>query len=175
MASAALEAIAAGINTVGQARAVLGEAARLLREAFSKIEDVPGGDDVREAVKSLLNSANNYAQKIYGGLSSNADEQADPISQQTRLQVAAALQSAEAGLANVEESLGESYWDFPAAMRIVLSGVGAGLGEVLHTAGAVAGQAGAGLFSGLGIFWTLAIVGVLVVIFVPGALRKVAP
>jgi hypothetical protein len=169
-----IDAIAAGIATVGQARAALGEASRLLQQAYEKVSSVPGGSDVRAAVTSLLDSANAYAQKTYAALSSNDDDQGDEIDQQTRLQVAASLHFAERGLADVEDSMGETYWDFPAAIATVLEGVGRGLAAGASAIGKGAGAAAGGLFSGLGIFWTLALVG-LVFVMVFGWPRRAVP
>lgn len=124
--------IAAQISTVGEGRAVLGEAARLLSQGYDRLGDIPAGftdeSSARESARSLLDQANDYAQRIYNSIPPvNLDTSLDPT---LKNQVAAALQSALRALSTVETVADETYWDFGASLSQVLSGVGSAAGSV---------------------------------------------
>lgn len=129
--------IAAQITNCGEGRAVLGRAAELLSQGYDRLPDVTSSDGsifsfnedgARASAKSLLDQANDYAQRVYGSIpSSNLDA---PLAPALKNQVAAALQSALRALSTVEEVANVDYWDFFGSLTEVLGNVGSAAGSV---------------------------------------------
>lgn len=178
MAGASIDSIAAGIVTVGQGRAALGEAARLLSQGYARLADVPRSGAARDSARSLLGQGNAYAKRVYDSLPAAVALQSTRLDPVTQKQVRAALTQADSSLRLVEEVAGQKYWDFAAAMRIVTGAVGGAVGDVAGVAGSAVGSLTGRLLGGLGVVWVVAILIAAALYFAPGKtlglVRKVA-
>jgi len=129
--------IAAQINTCGEGRAVLGRTTELLSQGYDRLPDITSSDGsifsfnedgARASAKSLLDQANDYAQRVYASIpSGNLDA---PLAPAIKNQVAAALQSALRALSTVETAAEVDYWDYFGSLSEVLSDVGSAAGSV---------------------------------------------
>lgn len=109
MVAATLDGVIAAIATVGQGRAALGEAARLLNQGYGRLGDIPTMGGTRDEARSLLDQGNEYAQRIYRSLSDAPSAQSQQLDLTLRRQVQAALKGAASSLKLVEESAGMKY------------------------------------------------------------------
>lgn len=140
---AAIAAIAIQVQTVGQARAVLGKATELLANGYARLGDLPG--DVAEAAQDLLDGSNAYAGGIYAMLPTADAAQGQQLAAAMAGRVGAALETSRKALRQVEEDADADYWDFLGALQEVLQAVGGAAGDAVQ--GVVnAAAAGAGAF-----------------------------
>lgn len=147
--SLAIAAIAARVNTIGQARAVLGVAANVIGDAYTHLPDIKANtlgvilagpvlgwfestsiDDVRAAAKSRLDAANTYAQQVYAIWNSDPDLQDEEISATNATKVGFALARANDVLKDIQNLAQTDYWNF-----------GDLLNDALAQAGQLAGSA----------------------------------
>jgi len=129
--------MAAQITTCGEGRAVLGRASEILSQGYDRLPDITSSDGsifslnddgARASAKSLLDQANDYAQRVYWAIpSGNLNA---PLDATLKNQVAAALQSALRALSTVETVAAYDYWDFGEALSTVLGTVGSTAGSV---------------------------------------------
>jgi hypothetical protein len=172
-----IAAVAAQVQTIGQARAVLGETAKVLREAYGRLDEVHNvggsvGDllladwlrsgGLRDEFRSSLDIANAYAQGIYtifaGATPDLYDEE---ISVQNARRVGAALERAREILRDIEDEAGREWWNFAELLTVALETVGkalaTGVGAVARGAAAVTGAVWQG-------FWPYILVGGVVLL-----------
>jgi hypothetical protein len=146
--------MALDIRSADQARALLGECARLLRQGYDRLDEIPSSfwdsANARASAQSLLDQANSYAQKIYATIPASGGFAVDAT---IRSQVAAAMKSTWRALRMVEVSAEETYWDFMGSMRTVFGGAGSSIGT------AISAPLAAALKGGLGkLWWVIALI-----------------
>lgn len=129
--------IAAQITTCGEGRALLGRTSEILAQGYDRLPDITSSDGsifslnedgARASAKSLLDQANDYAQRVYREIPSS--DLGAPLSPILKNQVAAALQSALRALSTVETVAEVDYWDFFGSLTEVLGTVGSAAGSV---------------------------------------------
>jgi hypothetical protein len=146
------------VQTNGQARAAVGATTRYLSDAYAAISDIPWTSGYRDTARRDLDGARLQLEGVYPRIASDAlGYPVDPrVWAEARKAIERAYIAAEGvyGAASYESktsladilvvSLKEAPGVFARAVGEVAAGVG-------NTAGSVVG----GLFSGLGLFWTL--------------------
>jgi hypothetical protein len=164
--------VAAGVKTVGQARAVIGKATTLLADGYTKLPQTPSGtilgdltgagddDNVRKASQVLLDQANAYCQKIYAKLPTDDDSQSNVVDVLTARQVGACLATSQVALKSVEDAADTDYWDFFAALTQVLTTVGEAAGNVIAKTAAAAASGFGAMFKAA--WWVFLILGLVI-------------
>jgi hypothetical protein len=167
--------VAASIRNVAEGRAALGKASELLQDGYSRLGLLPDSlfdsADVRAAGLSLLDSTNNYAQKVYAEVNyEGPDIGAQALDTVQALKVGGVLEMSRKALRRVEEAAKETYWDFTAALKEVIQAVAEGAKVTIETVAKGAMAASSALLVG---FWpwllVLALVGL--VLWKSGLLR----
>jgi hypothetical protein len=136
----AIAQVASQVNTIGQARAVLGVVSTTLEQAYLRLPDITSIADLRDAVRSRLDQTNAYARRVYATWNDDPDLQDQEISAVNAAKVGAAMAQANDALKDVEELANEDFWDFGQLLRDSLANAGslAG-GAVQSVTNAIAG------------------------------------
>jgi len=160
----AISALAAKVHTVGEARAVLGRAAEILREAYEKLPEISGLAGLQEETQRQLDIANAYAQgiyAIYAGATPDLFE--EEISFQNAARVGLALERARQALRATEEATETEWWDFVSVLQAALDAVATAVKWTASTAAATVVAAGAPLLSA---FWPyLLLAGIVAILY----------
>ncbi len=125
--------VAASVQTVGQARAVLGKISELLREAYAKLEDVTNIEGVRDAARSRIDVVNAYAGGIYAVMPSDQASQDLPLDANQARRVGLAMAQAQDALKDTEEAAGLEVWDVSAILSETVASVGGTVGGGLSS------------------------------------------
>jgi hypothetical protein len=180
--AATIAAVAAKVQTVGQARAALGKAADLLREGYTRIDAVGAGvvhdytplgfledkiggiDELKAACRDRLDVVNAYAGGIYATLSAADAAQAQLLEFAQSQRTALALAQAQGALKDVEDAAAEDYWDIAQLLTDAIVAAAAYAGQAIQAITNAAGRAA--LAFGFAAWPTLLIVGALVALYV---------
>ena len=147
----AIATLAAKVQTVGQARVVLGRAAELLQDGYTKLPDIPNIAGLADESKRQLDLSNAYAQSIYAIYSGATPDLFDEeISFQNAARVGLALERARQTLRNIEDAADTEWWDILGALEAALDSVQKALVWTASTVANVVAAAGAPLLSA---FW----------------------
>lgn len=170
---AKLAAVTAKISTVAIARAVLGAATQKLAAGYGEISNIPttaiasffgggSGDDTQQAAKSLLDTVNNYAAKVYARLPTDDASQGSPVSLKDQAACGTVLAQAGDALAFIEKQIADLSFDFVGAMQAALEAVGGAIGKGVQ---AVTNAAASGLWAFIRAAWptVLIILGIVAI------------
>jgi hypothetical protein len=108
---AAIAQIATQVQSIGQARAVLGVVTQVLKEGYEKLDSVSSLAGLRDSSQSLLDQTNAYAAKIYAVWTDEPDLQSEEISVMNQLRVATCLEQARENVRMVEEAAAMDFWN----------------------------------------------------------------
>lgn len=129
----AIAALAARVHTVGEARAVLGSAAQMLQEAYTKVPNVSTIAGLREETRRQLDLANDYAQEVYAIYSGATPDLFDEeISFSNAARVGLALERARLGLRQTEDALDAEYWNIAAVLEAALQSAKSAVEWTVH-------------------------------------------
>jgi hypothetical protein len=177
--AAQIAAVAAKVTTIGTARAAMRRCIDLLEEAKAKVADAhfydesfdARQDDLKQALTARLEVVRAYAA---GHLATGVYKTTDPDLQEEEISVPNAArvgiimaQTADA-LIDVEDSLRENVWDFPALLSDTVVEAARQAGEAVQgVAGAAVKAAAAAASAFVAAAWrTIAVVGVAVGVYV---------
>lgn len=162
----AVASVASGIQSIGQARAALGVVTQVLQDGYAQLDRLTSLADVRDTARSLLDSNNAYAAKIYATWTDEPDLQDEEISLLKSTQVATCLEQARSNVRLIEDIAAEDIWNFVQLLQSALReavGIAETAGTVLASAIRVPLAFGAALLAGL---WPIVLlVGFAAVIF----------
>ena len=162
----AIAKIASSVQTIGQARAALGATTRVLSEGYAKLDELTSVADVRDTARSLLDSNNAYAARIYSTWNDDPDLQDQEISVLKCTQVATCLEQARSNVRLIEDIASQDLWSFASILSEAIAaavGLGKDVGNGLTQLIKVPLAFGAGMLQGL---WpVLLLAGFGVVIF----------
>lgn len=147
----AISALAAKVGTIGQARVVLGRAAELLQDGYSKLADIPNIAGLADESRRQLDLSNAYAMsiyKIYSG--ATPDLYDEEISFQNAARVGLALERARQTLVNIEDATNQEWWDIVGALQAALDSVATAVEWTVSKAANIVASAGTPL---LAAFW----------------------
>lgn len=161
----AIAKVAAQVQTIGQARAVLGETTRILREGYARLDEITSLADLRATARSYLDQVNAYAQRIYSTWNDDPDLQDEDISLVNITRVATCLEQARIAVREVEAIAETDYWDFVGALTEVLKRV---TKEVVKLIPATTGFLAA-MLAGL---WPIIILGIIGLVAFAWARKK---
>lgn len=139
----AMARLASKVQTVGQARAVLGKTAELLRDGYSKLDTLTNLGGLRDGYRDSLDIANAYAQGVYAIYSgATPDLYDEEISIQNAARVGLSLERARKILVEIEDAAEVQWWDIVAILQEALNAVQSAItwtaGTLAKTAAAVA-------------------------------------
>lgn len=120
----AIAAVASRVNTIGQARAVLGTVSATLEQAYARLPEVTSVADLRDAARSRLDQVNNYAQRIYAIWTDDPELQDQEISIVNASKVGVCVAQANDALRDVEELANEDFWNFTELLEESLANAG---------------------------------------------------
>ena len=110
--------IATTVQTIGQARAALGVVTQVLQEGYGQLDRLTSVADVRDTARSLLDSNNAYAQKIYATWGTDPSDLLDQdISVTIQLKVATCLEQARSNVKLIEDIASEDIWDLASLLE----------------------------------------------------------
>jgi hypothetical protein len=154
--AATIAAVAAKVQTVGQARAALGKAADLLREGYDRAEEIGSSgnfltsntieffmtSDTREAARARLDVVNAYATGIYATLPTAETAQGNLLEFLQSQRTALALSQAQGALKDIETAAAIDYWNIAEiltdAIEFAAKWVGQGVQAVTNAVGRAA-------------------------------------
>lgn len=153
--------LAAKVQTVGQARAVLGKVSELLRDGYEKVDSVTSLAGLRDEYRRQLDIVNAYAQGVYAVFAGATPDLFDEeISYQNAARTGLAMERARKLLTDIETDADTSWWDITEILRAALEAAGKAIALTLETAAKAAAAAGPALIAGL---WPLLLVAGLVI------------
>jgi len=154
--------VAADVQTIGQARAVLGVVAGIVQDAYAELDASEVGRDLKSSLHNLLDVVNADAQRlyaIYAGATPDLFDQEISIS--NAAQIGVNLEYARSALAQVEAAVGIP-WDFTGQLKTALAGAGAIAQTGASGIARAAAAAGAGLAAAFWPYLLVLAVGVFV-------------
>jgi hypothetical protein len=119
--AATIAAVAASIQTVGQARAALGAASDLLKQAYEKLPVISTTADLRQAASDRLDVVNAYASGIYAILPADDASQGNQIDTLTANRVGLALAQSQDALKDIEDTANLEIWNIRAILTDAIS------------------------------------------------------
>jgi hypothetical protein len=162
----AIAQIASGVQSIGQARAALGVVTQVLSEGYAQLDRLTSIADVRNTARSLLDSNNAYAARIYSTWTDEADLLDQEISILKSTQVATCLEQARSNVRLIEDIANEDIWNFVQLLQSALAsavGIAQSAGNAVASVIKVPLAFGAALLQGL---WPIVLlVGFGVVLF----------
>jgi len=148
-----MSALAAKVQTVGGARAVLGEVSEILRDGYTKLGAFAGaGGAVLDAsFRAALDTANDYAQGIYAIYAGATPDLYDQeISTTNAVRIANALETSREILRELELAIQKDQWDIVGRLQAALDKAQK---AIEWTAGLIGKAAAAAVTPILGAFW----------------------
>ncbi len=149
--------LAAKVQTIGQARAVLGKTSELLHDAYGKVGEVTTLAGLREEYIRQLDIVNAYAQGLYA-IYAGADPDLfdEEISFQNAARIGLALERARKLLTDIEADANEEWWSITAILQAALESAGKAVATTLTTAANAVAAAAPSLVLGLWPLWVIA-------------------
>jgi len=152
----AISKLAAKVQNIGQARAVLGKTADLLREGYDKVAGVasifvPGTGALESGLRDSLDSVNALAMaeyKIFAGATPDLFD--EEISFQNAAKIGLCMERARQVLTQIEDANDTEYWNIVEILEEALRAVGE---AVVWTVQTIAKAAVAGTTPIISAFW----------------------
>lgn len=129
----AIADVAAKVNTIGQARAVLGTVTATLAKAYGRLDELTNLAGLRDEARSRLDSVNAFAGRVYATWNDDAELQDEEISAVNATKVGICMAQANDVLKDVEELANEDFWNFAELLRESLAAAGGLAGGAIQS------------------------------------------
>jgi len=129
----AIARVAAQVQTIAQARAVLGAVASTLQQAYGRLDELHNVAGQRDEMRSRLDAVNAFAQRTYAIWTDDPDLQDQEISSTNASRVGVCMAQASNALKDVQELAGQDFWNFAEILQDSLAATGAMAGRATQS------------------------------------------